>query len=174
MKNFYDFQAKNIQSDPVSMDQFKNKVVLIVNVASKCGFTPQYRDLESLYKDLQPRGFEILGFPCNQFGAQEPGSEKDILEFCTTTYPVSFKMFSKVDVNGPNAHPLYEYLSKYAKTDAHKDIKAPKDADTFEPIKWNFTKFLIDRKGEIFSRFSPQTSPKDLKPFIEELLKIHN
>ncbi len=171
MSNFYEFQAKSINGEMIPMNQFKNKVVLVVNVASKCGFTPQYTDLEALHKEYNGKGLEILGFPCNQFGAQEPGTDKEIVQFCGTTYPVTFKMFSKIDVNGPNALPLYKFLCTSAKTDAHKTSHNPTSPEPMEPVKWNFTKFLIDREGNVVTRFSSQTSPKDLKPFIENLLK---
>ena len=157
--SFYDFSAKSIDGQTVSMKDYAGKVVLVVNVASKCGFTPQYTGLEELYKTYKDRGLVILGFPCNQFGGQEPGTEAQIKEFCSLTYPVSFPMFAKTDVNGPNTHPLYTFLKK-EKT----GILAT------EAIKWNFTKFLVDRHGHVVDRYSPQTTPKNLAPEIEALL----
>lgn len=156
---FYDFGATSIDGQHVSMTTFRDKVVLVVNVASKCGFTPQYTGLEELYKKFKDRGFVVLGFPCNQFGAQEPGNAAEIKQFCSLTYPVSFPIFAKIEVNGPNAHPLYEFLKK-----SQKGILGT------EAIKWNFTKFLIDRKGNVVERYSPQTTPQSLVSDIEKLL----
>ncbi|MCC7115167.1 MAG: glutathione peroxidase, partial [Burkholderiales bacterium] len=139
--------------------RYKRKVLLIVNTASKCGFTPQYEGLEALHRNLNAKGLEVLGFPCNQFGAQEPGSEADIAQFCEMNYGVSFPMFAKVDVNGGHASPLYRHL-KSAKPGVLGS----------EAIKWNFTKFLVDRNGEVVQRYSPQTEPKDLEADIRNLL----
>lgn len=132
---------------------------MIVNTASRCGFTPQYKGLENLFKKLSPRGFTVLGFPCNQFGAQEPGDETEIGQFCSANYGVSFPMFAKIDVNGPNAHPLYKFLTK----------EKPGVLGTTK-IKWNFTKFLIDREGQVVERFASTTKPEDLEESILRLL----
>ena len=156
--NFYDFTAKKINGTEVKMSDYKGKVVLIVNTASKCGFTPQLKELEEMYKDYKDRGFEILGFPCNQFASQDPASNKEISEFCLRNYGVSFTMFEKIDVNGENAHPLYNFLKANA-----KGILSSK-------IKWNFTKFLIDKDGNVVDRFAPATSPKKIRKDVEKLL----
>lgn len=156
--NFYDFKATSLQGKEVSMESYKGKVVLVVNTASKCGLTPQYEGLEQLYKDFKDKGLVILGFPCNQFGKQEPGTEKEISEGCLINYGVSFPMFSKIDVNGENAHPIYKYLKK--------ELKGFPGSE----IKWNFGKFLIDKQGVPFKRFSPITKPDKLRKDIEKLL----
>jgi glutathione peroxidase len=155
----YGFSAALLDGSPVSLDKFRGRVLLIVNTASKCGFTPQYAGLEELYRAYKDRGFEVLGFPCNQFGAQEPGPAAEIGAFCEKNYGVSFPLFAKIDVNGPDAHPLYRFL---------KEGK-PGIFGT-ENIKWNFTKFLIDRNGNVAGRFGPATEPKTLAVTIEELL----
>jgi glutathione peroxidase len=155
----YDFTAKNLAGQDVSLSDFRGQVLLIVNTASKCGFTPQYAGLEELYEKLHPEGLTILGFPCNQFGAQEPGSESEIGAFCQKNYGVSFPMFAKIDVNGADAHPLYQYLKK--------DRKGLLGT---EAIKWNFTKFLIGRDGEPVARYAPQTKPEDLEAPVRKLL----
>lgn len=155
---FYDFNAKDIYGEDISMSEYEGKVVLVVNTASKCGFTDQFEGLEELYKDYKDKGFEILGFPCNQFGNQEPGSHKEIVEFCRLNYGVTFTMFEKIDVNGKNAHPLFNYL-----TDETKGIFGKK-------VKWNFTKFLIDKNGNVIKRYAPTTVPKDIKQDIEKLI----
>lgn len=160
MKNFYDFNAKTITGEEVSMSAYKGKVILVVNVASKCGFTPQYEGLENLYQDYQSQGLEILGFPCNQFGKQEPGTPAEIQNFCKVNFGVTFPLFEKIDVNGEHTHPLYVYLKK----------QAPGFLST-EAIKWNFTKFLIDRKGNVITRYGSSTKPEELKKDIEKLLK---
>jgi glutathione peroxidase len=157
--NFYQFNATSLQGKDISMDIFKGKVVLVVNTASKCGLTPQYEGLEKLYEKYKDKGLVILGFPCNQFGNQEPGTEKEISEGCLINYGVSFPMFSKIDVNGVNAHPIYKYL---------KD-KLP--GFLSKKIKWNFAKFLIDKNGKPVKRFSPTTVPEKLAGDIEKLLK---
>jgi glutathione peroxidase len=141
------------------MAAHEGKVLLIVNVASKCGFTPQYAGLEALHRKYQDRGFEVLGFPCNQFGGQEPGSDAEIGSFCSLTYDVTFPVYSKIDVNGPKADPLYEYLKK----------SAP-GLMGLTSIKWNFTKFLIDRSGNVVRRYAPTTKPEDIERDIESLL----
>jgi glutathione peroxidase len=158
--NFYQFVARTLQGKDISMDTYKGKVVLVVNSASRCGFTPQYEGLENLYKKYKDQGLVILGFPCNQFGNQEPGTDKEIAEGCLIKYGVSFPIFSKMEVNGANAHPIYKYL---------KD-KLP--GFLGKRIKWNFTKFLIDRYGEPVKRFSSSTVPEKLVNDIEKLLRI--
>ena len=160
MKHFYDFKAETIDGSSVSMSAYKNKVVLVVNVASKCGYTPQYKGLEKLYKTYKTQGFEILGFPCNQFKNQEPGTAKEIQNFCSVNYGVTFPLFAKIDVNGNNADPLYVYLKK----------QAPGFMGT-ESIKWNFTKFLIDNNGNIVKRYGSSTKPAEIADDIEKLLK---
>jgi glutathione peroxidase len=158
MASVYDFSAKSLDGSDVPLSNFKGEVLLIVNTASKCGFTPQYEGLEELYKKLHPSGFSVLGFPCNQFGAQEPGNEAEIGEFCTLNYGVSFPMFAKVDVNGDAAHPLYKFLKK----------EQPGVLGS-QGIKWNFTKFLVDRAGHVVERFAPTTKPDDLEQPIKAL-----
>ena len=159
MPSIYDFSAKTLDGRDISLGDYKGKALLIVNTASKCGFTPQYEGLESLHRKYGERGLAILGFPCNQFGAQEPGDAAEIANFCSLTYDVSFPMFAKVDVNGDNTHPLFQYL-KAAK---------PGLLGT-EGIKWNFTKFLVDRNGEVVERYAPATKPAELEKTIEGLL----
>jgi len=151
-KHFYDFEAKNIKGETISMSQYKGKVVLVVNVASECGFTPQYEGLEKLYKTYKAQGFEILAFPCNQFGEQEPGTGEEIQKFCQTKFSVTFPLFQKIDVNGNHTHPLYIFLKS----------KAPGFLKT-ESIKWNFTKFLIDKKGNVAKRYGSLTIPKEIE-----------
>ena len=159
MPTAYDFEATSLDGKPRSLREFSGKVLLIVNTASKCGFTPQYEGLEGLFKRFHPRGFEVLGFPCNQFGRQEPGSESEISAFCERNYGVTFPMFGKVDVNGPSAHPLYKWL----RTNATGILGTRR-------IKWNFTKFLVDRNGRVVRRFSPRTPPAALENDLERLL----
>jgi len=158
MSGIYDFKANSLAGEEVTMRRFEGQVLLIVNTASKCGFTPQYRGLEDLYRDLSPRGFAVLGFPCNQFGAQEPGQASEIQEFCSTHYDVTFPLFEKIDVNGANAHPLYEYL------------KRQQSGLLGASIKWNFTKFLVDRAGRVIARYAPTARPEGLRQQIETLL----
>lgn len=155
---FYDYKVKNISGEDVSMSEYKGKVVLIVNTASKCGFTKQYEGLEELYEKYKDQGFVILGFPCNQFGSQEPGGNEEIKNFCTLTFSVSFPMMSKIDVNGDDADPLYKFLKK------------EKGGILGDDIKWNFTKFLIDREGNVVDRFASQKTPKALEKEVEKLL----
>lgn len=155
---FYDYKVKNISGEDVSMSEYKGKVVLIVNTASKCGFTKQYEGLEELYEKYKDQGFVILGFSCNQFGAQEPGSNEEIKNFCTSTFSVTFPMMSKIDVNGENADPLYKFL------------KSEQGGILGDDIKWNFTKFLIDREGNVVDRFASQKTPKALEKEVEKLL----
>ncbi|MEW5879209.1 MAG: glutathione peroxidase [Pseudomonadota bacterium] len=159
MPTVYDFSAKTLDGKPKKLADFKGKVLLIVNTASRCGFTPQYKGLEALYRRFAKRGFVVLGFPCNQFGAQEPGSESEIAEFCETNYGVTFPLFAKVDVNGENAHPLFKYL-----TSAKPGLLGS------EAIKWNFTKFLIGRDGKVIARYAPTTKPEDIAADIEKAL----
>jgi glutathione peroxidase len=157
--NVYDFQATALDGKPVDLAQYRGKVLLIVNTASKCGFTPQYQGLENVYRELHGRGLEVLGFPCNQFGSQEPGTEEEIGAFCEKNYGVSFPMFAKVDVNGDAAHPLWKFLKG----------EAPGVLGT-EGIKWNFTKFLIGRDGKVAKRYAPTTKPEEIAGDIERLL----
>lgn len=159
MTSIYDFKAKSLDGREIDLAQFKGKPLLVVNTASKCGFTPQYEGLEKLYEDYKDKGLVILGFPCNQFGAQEPGSAEEIGAFCMKNYGVSFPMFEKIDVNGSNAHPLYAWLK-----DEAPGILGSKN------IKWNFTKFLIDRNGQVVDRYAPTTKPAELEKPIEKVL----
>ena len=159
MTGIYDFDAKTIDGSSGKLDQYKGKVLLIVNVASKCGFTPQYKGLEALYKKYRDKGLVILGFPCDQFGQQEPGDEDEIKQFCSLTYDVSFPMFAKIEVNGDNAHPLYKFLKS-----EEKGILGS------EGIKWNFTKFLVDQSGKVLKRYGsidkPESIDKDIAPLL--------
>lgn len=159
MSNFFDFKAKT-SSGEFDLKQLTGKVCLVVNVASKCGFTPQYKGLEELYQTFKDQGFEVLAFPCNQFGGQEPGSDSEIQEFCDLTYKTTFKIFSKVDVNGDNADPIFAYLKK----------EAPGLLGS-EAVKWNFTKFLVGKDGEVIKRFAPNTEPSELTGDIQKALK---
>ena len=154
-----DFTVKAADGSDASLEAYRGKVLLIVNTASKCGFTPQYEGLEALHRDYGDRGFEVLGFPCNQFGAQEPGDATEIASFCSTTYDVTFPVFAKVDVNGPDAAPLFDALKSAA-----PGLLGSKG------IKWNFTKFLVDREGRVVDRYAPTTKPADLRGDIEKLL----
>ncbi len=155
----YDFTMVRNDGKEESLSVYRGKVLLIVNVASRCGFTKQYEGLEALWRDYRDRGLVVLGFPCNQFGGQEPGSDAEILNFCSLTYNVTFPLFSKIAVNGKKAHPLYQYLKAQAK-----------GALGMEAIKWNFTKFLIDREGKVVDRFASADTPESLRPRIEALL----
>jgi glutathione peroxidase len=155
----YDFAAETLDGKPAALADYRGQVLLIVNTASKCGFTPQYEGLEALYRKHKGKGFAVLGFPCNQFGAQEPGDAAEIANFCSLTYDVSFPMFAKIDVNGPQVHPLYAFLKK-----------EKKGLLGSEGIKWNFTKFLIGRDGEVVERFAPTTKPEALESAVEKLL----
>ena len=159
MASVHDFTVDDIHGKPVPLDRYKGELLLIVNVASQCGFTPQYKGLEALQKRFHDRGFEVLGFPCNQFGGQEPGSESEIATFCETSFGVTFPMFSKVDVNGDAAAPLYRHLKS-----ARPGLLGT------EAIKWNFTKFLVDRKGKVIARYAPNDTPESLAPDIEKQL----
>ncbi|WP_076865723.1 glutathione peroxidase [Bradyrhizobium mercantei] len=158
MATVYDFIAKSLAGEDLPLRQFEGQVLLIVNTASACGFTPQYKGLQELHAGLSPRGFAVLGFPCNQFGAQEPGTAEQIATFCETNYAVTFPMFAKIDVNGSGAHPLYEHL------------KREKSGLLGPAIKWNFTKFLVDRAGKVVARHAPTARPEGLKKEIEALL----
>jgi glutathione peroxidase len=160
MGGAYDFEVNRLNGDPVKLSEYRGKALLIVNTASQCGFTPQYGGLEKLYDKFKPRGLEILGFPCNQFGKQEPGSSEEIAEFCSVNYGVTFPMFEKIDVNGKNTHPLYRYLKREARGVLGS-----------EPIKWNFTKFLINREGEVVERYGSTTKPEQIEAAIETALK---
>jgi len=158
MSGVYDFTARSLAGEDVPLRRFEGRVLLIVNTASACGFTPQYQGLEALHRELAPRGFAVLGFPCNQFGGQEPGNATEIAAFCSSNYHVSFPMFDKIDVNGADAHPLYRYL------------KDEKSGLLGSAIKWNFTKFLADRAGKVVARHAPTARPEGLRQEIEALL----
>ena len=160
MPSLYDLSAETLDGRPQSLDAYRGQVLLIVNTASQCGFTPQYAGLETLYRDLGPRGFVVLGFPCNQFGRQEPGDSAQIGQFCQRNYGVGFPMFAKVDVNGDAAHPVFRHLKQ----------AAPGLLGS-EAIKWNFTQFLVDREGRVVERFAPRTTPESIRPAIEALLE---
>jgi len=161
MSTLHDFQAQTIRGDECALSNFSGKVCLVVNVASACGLTPQYDGLQRLYDEYRGRGFEVLGFPCNQFGAQEPGSEEEIAKFCETNYGVTFPLFSKVDVNGDGAHPVYAWLTA--------EDTGPDGAGD---VAWNFAKFLVDRDGRVIARFAPPTEPcaADVKARVEAAL----
>jgi glutathione peroxidase len=157
--NFYEFEATSLQGKPTRMEEYKGKMVLVVNTASKCGLTPQYEGLEALYQKYKDKGLVILGFPCNQFGHQEPGDEKSISEGCLINYDVSFPMFAKIDVNGEGAHPMYKFLKKRL------------SGFLGSSIKWNFTKFLVDAEGKPLKRFSPIDKPEKIDKYLEKLLR---
>lgn len=163
IKNVYSFSCQNIKGEEKSLNDYSGKALLIVNTASKCGFTPQYKGLQELYEEYSKNNFEVLGFPCNQFGKQEPGTEQEISEFCSVNYNVTFPIFSKVNVNGPSAHPLFKFL-----TTSKPGLLGS------EKIKWNFTKFLINKDGVPVKRFSPQTSPEQISSHIDELIQNEN
>jgi glutathione peroxidase len=158
--SIYRFQAITIDGQEISLNHYEGKVALIVNTASKCGFTPQFSELQSLYEEYKDKGFVVLGFPCNQFMSQEPGSEENIKSFCELNYGVTFPMFAKVEVNGVYTHPLFSYLRK--QTPGILGINT---------IKWNFTKFLVDSKGNVVKRFAPTIKPQEIVKDIEALLK---
>jgi glutathione peroxidase len=158
MTTVYDFSAVTLAGQEIPLRQFEGQVLLIVNTASACGFTPQYKGLEQLHNELSPRGFSVLGFPCNQFGGQEPGNAQQIEQFCTRNYSITFPMFAKIDVNGSGAHPLYKHLQS-----AKAGLLGPS-------LKWNFTKFLIDRQGTVAGRYAPTVRPESLTREIEALL----
>ena len=159
MKSIYDYKVDDSQKNPVSLSDYKGKTLLIVNVASRCGLTPQYKGLQELYSKYSNKDFEILAFPCNQFGAQEPGSNEEIKEFCDINFNVSFKIFDKINVNGSNASPLFKHLKNEAK-----------GVMGSEAIKWNFTKFLIDNNGRVIKRYSPQTTPDKIDKDLSKIL----
>jgi glutathione peroxidase len=159
MTAIYDLSAQAIDGSEVPLGRYRGKVMLIVNTASKCGFTPQYDGLEKLHEELSDRGLAVLGFPCNQFGQQEPGDAAEIQSFCRLSYDVKFPLFAKVEVNGPGTHPLYAWLKKQAK-----------GLFGTEKIKWNFTKFLIDRNGKVIHRYAPTTKPEAIRADVEKLL----
>jgi len=159
MSTLYDFTVNDIHGKPVALDRYKGKVLLVVNTASECGFTPQYKGLEALYEKYRAKGLEVLGFPCNQFGGQEPGSEAAIEQFCEVNYGVTFPLFAKVDVNGDHAAPVYRYLK----------ASKPGLLGT-EAIKWNFTKFLVDREGKVVARYAPKETPESIAPAIQKVL----
>jgi glutathione peroxidase len=159
MTSIYDFTARDIDGRERSLSEFRGKLLLIVNVASHCGFTPQYKGLEALHRNYADKGVEVLGFPCNQFGKQEPGDAAEIKSFCSTTYDVTFPIFAKIDVNGPAAHPLYQYLER-----EKRGFLGTKN------IKWNFTKFLIGRDGKVLGRFAPTVTPEQLDSVIARAL----
>ena len=159
MSQVYDFSARTIDGDEQSLGEYKGKAMLIVNVASKCGFTPQYKGLEELYEKFRDQGLVVLGFPCDQFGHQEPGDEDEIKNFCSLTYDVEFPMFAKIDVNGANTHPLYKYLKAQAKGLLGS-----------ESIKWNFTKFLVDGEGKVLTRYAPTDTPQSIEKDIAALV----
>jgi len=158
--SIYDFQVKDSKGQLIPLSNYKDQVVVVVNTASKCGYTPQYKDLQALYEEYKNEGLVVIGFPCNQFMNQEPGSNEEIQSFCELNYGVTFPIFGKVDVNGENADPLFKYLSKNA-----PGIMGLKS------IKWNFTKFIIDKNGEVVERVAPQTNPQEMKATVEKLLK---
>ena len=158
MTAVYDFTANALSGEPVSLKQFEGQVLLIVNTASACGFTPQYRGLQELHRRFSPRGFAVLGFPCNQFGGQEPGDNRQIEQFCESNYAITFPMFARIDVNGSHAHPLFDHL------------KRERAGLLGSSIKWNFTKFLIDRSGRVVGRYAPTVRPENLTTEIEALL----
>ncbi|CAH1217243.1 Hydroperoxy fatty acid reductase gpx1 [Paenibacillus auburnensis] len=157
--SIYDFEANTLRGQEESLSKYKGKVLLVVNTASKCGFTPQYKGLQEVYDKFKDRGFEVLGFPSNQFAGQEPGESEDIAEFCEINYGVTFPMYEKVDVKGDDAHPLFKYLSKEA-----PGVLGSKS------VKWNFTKFLVDQEGRVLKRFAPQTTPDQIEADIAKLL----
>lgn len=176
--NLYQYNVKDVKKNNVSLNDYAGKVLLIVNTASGCGFTPQYDGLESLYKEYKDKGFEILDFPCNQFMNQAPGSDEELASFCQMKFGTTFKTFAKVNVNGDDADPLFKYLRAEAPSEYEdekvnsfkKVINDLKQTFTGDSIKWNFTKFLVDRNGKVIARFAPNFKPEDLVPFIEKTL----
>jgi glutathione peroxidase len=159
MTSIYDFSAKTIDGVEQKLDAYRGKTLLVVNVASQCGFTPQYRGLEALYEKFRERGLVVLGFPCDQFGHQEPGDEAEIKNFCALNYNVQFPLFAKIEVNGANAHPLYQYLKKQAR-----------GVLGTEAIKWNFTKFLVDKDGKVVARYAPTDTPEKIEKDLAAML----
>ena len=181
MKTIFDFKAQTGKGEELDFSKFEGKVLMIVNTASKCGFTPQYDGLEALYKKYKEQDFTIIGFPCDQFAHQEPGTDAEIEEFCRVNHGVTFQLMKKIDVNGANAHPIFEYLKELAPTEEYKGLKAKaalklfksisKSVEKESDIKWNFTKFLISRDGTVVKRFAPTTTPEEMEKDIQELLK---
>ena len=181
MAMIYDYKVLNNKGTEVDMAQYSGNVLLIVNTASKCGFTPQYDGLEALYKKYKDQGLVILGFPCDQFANQEPGSDAEIAEFCRLNHGVTFPLMKKIDVNGKEAHPIYEYLKSVAPNEEYKGLKAKASAALFKTIsksvekdsdiKWNFTKFLVSKDGAVIKRFPPTTTPEEMEADIESMLK---
>ena len=180
----YQFKEKDIDGKPVTLDRYAGKVLLVVNVASHCGFTPQYEGLEALYKKHAAEGLEVLAFPCDQFGNQEPGTENEIKTFCTTRYAVTFPLFSKIEVNGANADPLYKYLRSEQKGSFSKDMpgaeklyshleKSKPEVLGTDAVKWNFTKFLVDRNGKVVHRFESVETPESIEGAVVEALRGH-
>ena len=180
MAKIYDFKALNNKGLDFDFAQFEGKVLMIVNTASKCGFTPQYDGLEALYQKYKDQGFVIVGFPCDQFAHQEPGSDEEIAEFCRINHGVTFQLMKKIDVNGPNADPIFEYLKSAAPAEEYKGLKAKathsllkgisKSVEKDSDILWNFTKFLINRDGTVVKRYAPVTTPEDIEKDIQEML----
>lgn len=158
--SFYDFEVTTLRGEEETLSKYKGKVLLVVNTASKCGFTPQYKGLQEMYEKYKDRGFEVLGFPSNQFAGQEPGDSDEIAEYCQINYGVTFPMFEKIDVKGDEAHPLFKYLSEEA-----PGVLGSKS------VKWNFTKFLVDQEGRVLKRFAPKTTPEQIESDISKLLK---
>lgn len=180
MSKIYDYKALTSRGEELDFRDFEGKVLLIVNTASKCGFTPQFADLEELHQDYKDRGLVVIGFPCNQFKQQDPGTDSEIEEFCKVNYGVTFQIMRKIDVNGPDAHPIFEYLKEAAPSEEYHGVKGKASQLLFKKIsssvekesdiKWNFTKFLISRDGTEVLRFAPPTKPSDMKEDIERLL----
>lgn len=180
MERIYDFKALTGKGAELSFNEFEGKVLMIVNTASKCGFTPQYDGLEALYQKYKDQGFTIIGFPCDQFAHQEPGTDAEIEEFCRVNHGVTFQLMKKIDVNGSDAHPIFEYLKSQAPTEEYKGLKAKaaqklfksisKSVEKESDIKWNFTKFVISRDGAVIKRFAPTTTPEQMEKDIQSLL----
>ncbi|MBO7111491.1 MAG: glutathione peroxidase [Bacteroidaceae bacterium] len=180
MERIYDFKALTGKGAELSFNEFEGKVLMIVNTASKCGFTPQYDGLEALYQKYKDQGFTIVGFPCDQFAHQEPGTDAEIEEFCRVNHGVTFQLMKKIDVNGAQAHPIFEYLKSQAPTEEYKGLKAKaaqklfksisKSVEKESDIKWNFTKFVISRDGTVIKRFAPTTTPEQMEKDIQALL----
>jgi len=176
--NLYQYNVKDVKKNDVSLNDYAGKVLLVVNTASGCGFTPQYDGLESLYKEYKDKGLEILDFPCNQFMNQAPGTDEELASFCQMKFGTTFKTFAKVNVNGDDADPLFKYLRAEAPNEYEEEkinsfkkvINDLKQTFTGDSIKWNFTKFLVDRNGNVLARFAPNFKPEDLVPFIEKAL----
>ena len=181
MTTIYDFKALNNKGEEVDFSQYKGQVLMIVNTASKCGFTPQYDGLEALYQKYKDQGLVIIGFPCDQFAHQEPGSDEEIAEFCRLNHGVTFPLMKKTDVNGKDAHPIFEYLKIAAPAEEYKGIKAKathamlkgisKSVEKDSDILWNFTKFLVSKDGSIVKRFAPTTEPADFEKDIQEMIR---